>query len=152
MICLLSGVSILTLVIIFITEPSANLSALPFRPGVSNGISIIHSNIFSNIDPVGIVSDNGRRLVITGPIKCTATQRTDIRVTVTQRFTGAVAEGLGFITCSGTLQQWEVNAATIGDELFEEGAATAVALALPTDRGAATDANQWLVNITLVEE
>jgi len=129
------------------TEPSANLSAR--RPGITHSNSI---TIFANIDPVGIVTDNGRHLVITGPIKCTATEGTDIRVTVTQRFTGAVAEGLGFITCSGTLQQWEVNAATIGDELFEEGAATAVALALPTDRGAATDANQWLANITLVEQ
>ena len=35
--------------------------------------------------------------------------------------------------------------------IFQEGPATAVAVALTTVRGETTDAHQWLVNITLVQ-
>jgi len=46
-----------------------------------------------------------------------------LRVTVTQRTTGAVAEGRTLITCTGGVQQWEVHAATQGKNTFEEGPA-----------------------------
>lgn len=72
--------------------------------------------------------------------------------TVTQRSTGAVAEGHTRITCTGDIQQWEVHASTQGQETFEEEPATAVALGRTTDRGETTDAHQWLVDITLVGE
>jgi hypothetical protein len=109
--------------------------------------------IMSNtIDPVAIVTDDGRHLVVTGPIACTASERAYVRVTVTQRATGAVAEGHTLLTCTGDTQQWEVHAATQGKETFQEGAATAVALGRTTDRGDTTDAHQWLVDITLVGE
>jgi hypothetical protein len=71
---------------------------------------------------------------------------------VTQRSTGAVAEGRAFITCSTDTLQWEVRASTQGQETFEEGPATAVAFAASSDRGDTDDAHQWLVNITLVRE
>jgi hypothetical protein len=45
-----------------------------------------------------------------------------------------------------------VHASVQGKAAFEAGPATAVALGRTTDRGATTDAHQWLVNITLVEE
>jgi hypothetical protein len=54
------------------------------------------------------------------------------------------------ITCTGGAQQWEVHAATQGKNTFEEGPATAVALGRTTTRGSVTDADQWLVEITLV--
>jgi hypothetical protein len=73
-------------------------------------------------------------------------------VTVTQRATGAVAEGHTRLTCTGNTQQWEVHASTRGQEIFEEGPATAVALARTSDREDITDAHQWLVDITLVGE
>jgi hypothetical protein len=47
----------------------------------------------NTIDPVAIVADNGRHLIVTGPIECTHGERVELRVTVTQRETGAVAEG-----------------------------------------------------------
>ena len=106
----------------------------------------------NTIDPVAIVTDNGRHIIVTGPITCTESQTADLRVTVTQRTTGAVAEGRTRFTCTGDTQPWEVHASTQGNETFQEGAATAVALGRTTLRGDTDDAHQWLVNITLVGE
>lgn len=114
---------------------------------------IAFARIVNNtIDPVAIVTDDGRHIIATGPIGCTETQRAFVRVTVTQPSTGAVAEGRALITCTGNIQQWEVHAAIQGKETFQEGPATAVALARTTVRGDTDDAQQWLVNITLVRE
>jgi hypothetical protein len=99
-----------------------------------------------------VVTDNGRQLVVTGPIACTAGQRVYLRVTVTQRDTGAVAEGHSRLLCSGDTQPWEVHAATQGKESFTEGAAWAVGLARTSERGDIDDAHQWLVDITLMGE
>jgi hypothetical protein len=108
--------------------------------------------VANTIDPVAIVTDDGRHLVVTGPIECTAGERAYLRVTVTQRATGALAEGRTLITCTGDTQQWKVHASTQGNETFQEGPATAVASGRTLARGEATDAHQWLVDITLVGE
>ena len=81
-----------------------------------------------------------------------ASLRTFMRLTVTQRSTGAAAEGRAFLTATGAVQQWEVETAAEGGATFEAGPATAVAFARNTVGGKATDAHQWLVNITLVME
>jgi hypothetical protein len=74
-------------------------------------------------------------------------------VTVTQRTTGTVAEGGAILTGTGTTNHWEIEAAVQGNETFEAGAATATAIAVTSAAGGqATDAHQWLVNITLVKE
>jgi len=132
----------------------------------------------NTIDPVALVTDDGRHLVVTGPLACTAGEKVYLRVTVTQRATGAVAEGHTRFLCEGETetQQWEVHAVTHGKARFAEGSAWAVALARTTERGdttdahqdrqrglhahghpstergETTDAHQWLVNITLVGE
>jgi hypothetical protein len=103
-------------------------------------------------DPVAVVTENGHHVIVTGPIGCSAGERAYLRVTVTQRSTGAVAEGRTRLTCTGDGQRWEVHASTRGMEAFEDGPATAVALARTTDREDTDDAHQWLVDITLVEE
>ena len=105
----------------------------------------------NTIDPVANVTDHGRHLIVTGPIGCTEGETAYLRVTVTQRATGAVAEGRTLITCTGGTQPWEVHASVQGDETFEEGPATAAASARTTDRGETTDAHQWLVEITLAD-
>ncbi len=111
------------------------------------------AKIVSNtIDPVGIVAHNGRHVTLTGPLAITAGERAQMRVTVTQRTTGAVAEGSVILTGTGTTNQWEIEAAVQGNETFEAGPATAVAIARTSAGGQATDAHQWLVNITLVQE
>jgi hypothetical protein len=106
----------------------------------------------NTIDPQAVISENGRHLIVTGPLQCTAHEGAPIDVTVTQRSTGAVAKGRAVVTCTGDMQQWKVRAATRGRENFEPGPATAVAIARTTVNGHATDAHQWLVNITLVEQ
>ena len=106
----------------------------------------------NTIDPVAIVADNGRDVIVTGPLSCTAGDRAYLRVTVTQRSTGAVAQGRTLITCIESTQQWEVHASTQGEETFEEGPATATAVARTTEHEETTDAHQWLVDITLVGE
>ena len=104
------------------------------------------------IDPVAVVAGGGRHLIVTGPIECTQGERVEQRVTVTQRTTGAVAEGYAIFNCAGVSEQWEVHAVTHGKAIFEEGPATAVAVASTSSRRQATDAHQWLVDITLVGE
>jgi hypothetical protein len=106
----------------------------------------------NTIDPVGIVAHHGRHVTLTGPLAITARERAHMRVTVTQRTTGAVAEGHAILIGTGRTNQWEVTAAVAGRDTFVAGPATATAIALTTLRGQATDAHQGLVNITLVKE
>lgn len=106
----------------------------------------------NTIDGVAVVTDHGRHIIATGPITCTRGERAFLRVTVTQRATGAVAEGRSRIVCTGNSQHWQVHAATQGKATFDEGPAVAVAIARTADHGEITDAHQWLVNITLVGE
>jgi hypothetical protein len=110
----------------------------------------------NTIDPLAIVTDGGRQLIVTGPEACNAGERSILRVIVTQRSTGAVAEGRTRLLCTGNtpddIQPWEVHATTQGEATFEEGLATAVALGRTTLRGETTDAHQWLVDIALVAE
>ena len=107
----------------------------------------------NTIDDVATVSRNGRQLLVSGPLSTDQTQPVELRVTVTQRSTGAVAEG--YTTFIGTVaeQQWEVHATTLGFRGFEPGPAVVVALARSYGGpGRPDDAQQWLVNVTLVEE
>ena len=107
---------------------------------------------FNTIDPIAAISDNGRRIVLTGPIQTDIVEKIYLRVTVTQRTTGAVADGIAILRGTGELQQWEVKAKARGKASFEPGTATAVAVAVTSDRGQTSDAHQWLVNITLVDQ
>jgi hypothetical protein len=106
----------------------------------------------NTIDPVAAVSDNGRHLVVTGPIECTPGERAYIRLVVTQRGTGAVADGITRVVCDGTAQQWRIEAGAQGRERFEPGPAIAVASARTATRGHSTDAHQWLVELTLRDD
>jgi hypothetical protein len=107
---------------------------------------------FNTIDTVGIVADKGRQVTVTGPIAVTVGEQTELRVTVTQRSTGAVAEGVIFLTGTGQTNQWELTAVAEGRAAFEAGPATVVGLARSSVHGRATDAHQWLVNVTLQAE
>jgi hypothetical protein len=106
----------------------------------------------NTIDPVAIVAGGGRHLIVTGPIECNQEERAELRVTVTQRETGAVAEGYAIFKCTVETQQWEVHAVARGKASFEEGPAIAVAVASTASRRESTDAHQWLVDVTLVGE
>jgi hypothetical protein len=107
--------------------------------------------VYNTINPVATVADNGRRITVTGPISCSEFEGADLRVIVSQRSTGALAEGRTRINCTGEADtlQWTVEAQVGGKETFEAGPATAVALASTSEHGESTDAHQWLVEITL---
>src|ERR671914_3116765 len=62
--------------------------------------------VLNTIDPDAIVTDNGHHIIVTGPIACTQGEQAFLHVTVTQRTTGALAEGDTRITCTGDTQQW----------------------------------------------
>lgn len=112
-----------------------------------------HARLSANtIDPQATITENGRHLIVTGPIQGTEGERSYVRVTVTQRSTGAVAEGSAAFDLTGALERWEVQATTQGRAVFQPGPATIVALARTTSRGDTTDAHQWLVNVTLVNQ
>lgn len=55
------------------------------------------------IDPVAFVADNGRQIVVMGPIACTAAERVTLQVTVTQRTTGAMAQSRTRFTCTSSV-------------------------------------------------
>jgi hypothetical protein len=108
--------------------------------------------VVNTIDPVAVVSEHGRHLALTGPLQVLPVgERVVMRVTVSQRTTGALAEGETTFKATGDLQQWAVRAQTVGRQGFEPGPARATALALTIARGGVvTDSHQWLVDITLV--
>jgi hypothetical protein len=106
----------------------------------------------NTVDPIDIVADNGHHLTIAGPIAVTAGEKVELRVTVSQRSTGAVAQGVAFLSGTGAPARWKVEAIAEGAATFEEGPATAVALARTTAGGKTTDAHQWLVEVQLVPE
>jgi hypothetical protein len=109
----------------------------------------------NTIDRIAVVDDDGRHLVVTGPIQCTQKEKTLLRVTVTQRETGALAEGHTGLLCTSSQKTWKVHLVTQSEARFREGPATAVALARTVDRRVDVidaDPHQWLVNIELVEE
>jgi hypothetical protein len=113
--------------------------------------STVFAAIATNtIDALATVSPSGNGIRVTGPIQVTADERVEVRATVTQRSTGAVAEGSTMFRGTGASQQWEAVVHVRGDAKFIPGPATAVGMASTFVRGKAADAHQWLVNITLV--
>ena len=106
----------------------------------------------NTIDASAVIADGDRRVVVTGPIECDLGERVHVLVTVTQRTTGAIAEGRTLVACTGVEGPWTVEAEVAGRERFAPGGATAVAVAWTVRRGVTTDAHQWLVPVTLVAE
>jgi hypothetical protein len=106
----------------------------------------------NTIDESATLTTDGTRIILTGPIRCTQEEWVDLRVTVTQRSTGAMAEGRLRLLGTTESQQWELTANAEGGTDFEPGEATAVAMAVTTKKGVATDAHQWLIPIELAAE
>ena len=128
-------------------------SSLARSLGLAGAIFVVSASAgvqTNTIDPAAEISEKGRHVRLTGPIACTVGERADIQVTLTQRATGAIAEGRTHFTCTGYLQQWEVRAEVRGREKFEPGAAAAVALGITSLHGRSGDSHQWLVQVTLV--
>ncbi len=104
----------------------------------------------NTINPVAILKSKGREVVVSGPAQCDQGESFEMRVTVTQESTGAMAAGECEGACTGRVQKWEVTAIVQGDALFEEGPAEASALHCNQRDGKASSAHQWCKDIVVV--
>jgi hypothetical protein len=77
--------------------------------------------VINTVDTVATLADNGRHIIVTGPLEFPAGERALVRVTITQRETGAVAEGATFVIGTGAVQQFEVRARLLGRMPFCRG-------------------------------
>ena len=85
----------------------------------------------------------GGHVQIGGHVVCAEGAVADLRVTITQRGTGAVAEGRTRIACTGDETGWEIQGATVGRGAFTAGPATACGLLEITGENDPPDAFQW---------
>jgi hypothetical protein len=110
----------------------------------------------SGIDPTLLIDAKGRQVVVTGPFECSAGGLIELlRVTVSQRVSGAVAEGETRAGCSGRTEAFALDAVTRRVASFVEGPAEVCALVLVGVHGAligggnVTEAHQWCRDVTL---
>ena len=108
----------------------------------------------NTIDDNVILSSNDRQLLVTGPIACTQGEQVTIDIVVTQRSTGAIAKGSFRDFCVGenTIQNWQVNANTVGSNTFEEGTALTWAVATTRDHNTVTDVRQWAKEVNVIRQ
>lgn len=62
----------------------------------------------NTIDTLATLADNGRLIIVTGPVQNDQVEWNDQQVTVTQRSAGAVAGGHTHFRGTTSIQQWEV--------------------------------------------
>jgi hypothetical protein len=108
--------------------------------------------VLNTIDRDVSLDGAGRVVAVTGPIRCTEAERASIRVTVTQRATGAVSEGRWRGTCRRTTTTWTAKRfVRHGSAAFRPGTARACALGVTRRAGTVTDAKQWCEAVRLVQ-
>jgi hypothetical protein len=106
----------------------------------------------NTIDRKAIMDTDHRVVEVTGPLRCTRTERATIRVTVSQRTTGAVAEGRWRGLCRPTTRTWTARSVTAhASPSFRTGTAKACALGVTRQGRTVTDAKQWCKRIQLVK-
>lgn len=98
---------------------------------------------FAKIDPVATLSADGRHVLVGGPLTCPEGATFRLRVSVTQRASGAYAEAIKTFACTGTAQHWSASARRTGGERFSAGAVEVCALGRTFAGGRVTDAHQW---------
>jgi hypothetical protein len=127
----------LTLVAVFVALFAISASAL----------ATIHRPA-TTIDS-GKVGNGGKRVEVRGHLTCTSGEMAFLRVTVTQRSTGAVAVKDSGGTCTGKSQIFDVTASSVGAAHFARRKAKICALARTLRNTHATDALQWCKTVRL---
>lgn len=109
-------------------------------------------SMLNTIDDTATLNPGGHSVVVTGPVRCTEGETMEIRVTVTQESTDAVARGSTHLRCTGERQQWAVHAATRGPDGLQGTSAHVDAWGQTRFRGAVTDTTDegWERDVTLV--
>jgi hypothetical protein len=106
----------------------------------------------NTIDRHATLDEGGRVVQVTGPIGCSQVERATIRVTVSQRTTGAVAEGRWRGRCAPTARTWTVRRfVQQGSATFETGTARVCALGVTRSGAKVTDAKQWCQTVRLAK-
>ena len=109
--------------------------------------------VLNTIDREATVDAGGHVVEVTGPIRCSQVERARTRVTVSQRTTGAVAEGRWRGLCRRITRTWTAKRLVPqGSAFFQAGTAHACALVVTRRAGRATDAKQWCRTIELIKE
>ena len=96
-----------------------------------------------NPPPRWFLGPHGGHVQVSGHVVCAEGAVADLRVTITQRGTGAVAEGTTRIACTGHEAPWEIQGATVGRGAFSAGPATACGLLEVNGQNDPPDAFQW---------
>jgi hypothetical protein len=97
----------------------------------------------------GELIDRGLAVKLSGPVTCPAGDTVSLRATISQRSTGAVAQGSWSKVCTGPGQQWHTTASVTDDVTMSAGCAHAAGLATIRHAGKPVDAFQWLRTVTL---
>lgn len=115
---------------------------------------VLARRAMNTIDPIVTLNSNNRQLLVTGPIACTQGEKVTIDIVIVQRSNGAVAKGSFQDFCKGEdiIQNWQVNAKTVGSNTFEEGPALAWAMAETRDHNIVTDAGQWALEVNVTRQ
>jgi hypothetical protein len=109
--------------------------------------------VLNTIDREATLDDAGRVIEAAGPIRCSERERASIRVTISQRTTGAVADGRWRGRCLQTTTTWTARGfAPQGSATFQPGTAKACALGITRRDSSVTDAKQWCRTVRLVED
>ena len=109
--------------------------------------------VLNTIDREASLDAGGHVVEATGPIRCSQVERATIRVTVSQRTSGAVAEGRWRGRCRRSTRTWTATRfVPQGAAIFEAGRAQACALAVTRRAKRGTDAKQWCRTIELTTE
>jgi hypothetical protein len=116
---------------------------------VSVAAAFTEPHVGGNFDRSGVVVKSGRAVRVSGPMSCRAGGTVRLRATISQRATGAVAEGSWSRPRTGKTQHWHITAnATDGADL-KAGCAHGAGLAIYRYAGRPVDATQWLNALTL---
>lgn len=90
-----------------------------------------------------VLSQNGRKVLVTGHFGCTSGEDYEIQTAVTQRATGALSRGRTQGRCSGRTEQFEAATWVYDEALFAAGTAQACAIMITRARNKVTDVFQW---------
>jgi hypothetical protein len=110
--------------------------------GAGAALAVMTGN---TIDSVGALAKEGRQAGVTVLLTCDRAQTVRLQVTVSQGSTGTVAERRLAVRCGTEPGRFPVAAQARAQDRFEEGAATACAVAEAQD-----DARRWCKEVTLV--
>jgi hypothetical protein len=100
-------------------------------------------------DRAALFTNGGRTVQVSGPITCGVGDSVQIRATVSQPLTGAVAEGIWSKQCTGTVLHWHITAAVTDGAHFSAGGADGAGLAVVRAHGMPRSAIQWIRPLTL---